>query len=224
MHPVIRIVCYLILAIFLARANGAQLLFSALLLATLLAFFRPPQFVSRLGRALYRLKWLFLSIVVLYLWFTPESSLADGGAALQQGLMRIGVLVLLIWGVLYMLSGLSQGQLLGAVYFLLRPLGWLGLKPERLALRLALTLQAVVELQARAGTSAPAQPGATPWQRIAQTVAYWFDHVQQQAEHHTLQPHPLPAAMAPGRWQWFYPVLLMLTMLLLQFVHLSYLS
>lgn len=213
MHPVIRIVCYLILALFLARANAAQLLFSALGLALLLLVTRPPQFVRRLGRALYRLKWLFLSIMVLYLWLTPgempaAGTVGAGLSGLRMGLMRVAVLVMLIWNVLFAISGLSREQLLGAIYYLLQPLRILQMPVERFALRLALTLQAVAELQVQPAPAPRAQDAAPAWQRISSRINDRFDLVRRRAEGAALEPQALPAVMHPPRWQWSCPLAL----------------
>lgn len=222
MHPVIRIVCYLVAAVFLARANAAQLLFSALVLGALLFVARPPQFLSRLLRALYRLKWLFLSMLVLYWWFTPavEAGAVANGSALAQGAMRVAILVLLIWGVFYVLSGLSREQLLGAIYYLLQPGKYLGLRPKRLALRLTLTLQAVNELQSEASPARDANEKVSPWQRIVNVVDYWFDYARRRAEQIELQPQTLPPVMQPPYWQWALPLLLIAAFVLLRLVQL----
>ena len=224
MHPVIRIVCYLVLAVFLARANVAQLIFSALGLSALFLVTRPAQFGARLGRALYRLKWLFLSIVVLYLWFTPPDLPAGGAtgfnlAALQMGVIRVAVLVLLIWGVLYVLNGLSRAQLLGAIYFLASPLRLLGANIERFALRLALTLQAVDELQSQQNTPRSDNPDLPAWQRVVGRVNEWFELVRQRAETTALVPQSLPAVMRPPLWQWAYPLALAAVYAALQFIN-----
>lgn len=101
-------------------------------------------------KMLMRLKWLFVSIFVIYLWLTPGTPIWSGmDWPSREGLLlavhRSLVLVLIIVAVDRLLTHTSREQLIQGLYWLLYPFGFLGLDRNRLATRLALTMQFAFE-------------------------------------------------------------------------------
>jgi len=102
---------------------------------------------SRLFTLLRRTRWIMLSLLVIYAWATPGGGVWEGIAefsptweGLAEGLLQLARLVFALAGLSILLGLLTQQQLIGGLYALARPLCYLGVSRERLAVRLALTL------------------------------------------------------------------------------------
>jgi energy-coupling factor transporter transmembrane protein EcfT len=101
----------------------------------------------------YRLKWFYLVMFVIYALSTPGEHVAGWALSITptyEGLSRGLEQILRIATMLALLSMIltqhTKQQLISAIYFLMRPLSYLGLDIERFSTRLWLTLH-YVELQ-----------------------------------------------------------------------------
>src|SRR3569623_569741 len=70
MHPVIRLVCFMMLSLALAVGGWLHLLLGALVAAVLFARAGAAAWVTIMPM-MRRMRWLWLSLVVIYFWFTP---------------------------------------------------------------------------------------------------------------------------------------------------------
>ncbi len=147
MHPVFRLLGLIALAVFLFRYRlPALLLVECLILG--LAYARDPQAPGRILQSVRRLRWLLLSIAVIYLWVAPEPVPGQPGwlprwPDVAIALERAGVLVVLVSAVELLRQGTSPEEMAAALMVVLGPLGWLGLDVERFSRRIALTLATV---------------------------------------------------------------------------------
>jgi energy-coupling factor transporter transmembrane protein EcfT len=123
-------------------------------------------------KALRRIRWLLLSIAVIYLWIAPEPA-ADGAAwllptwtDLDLALRRTGVLVVLVTAVELLRRLTPASQMAAALVMLLSPLARLGVDTGVFARRLALTLEAVPLTAERVAHAAAGR-------RIRRGVAGW---------------------------------------------------
>ncbi|ATE59294.1 CbiQ family ECF transporter T component [Thauera sinica] len=105
---------------------------------------------GRLVRLLRRTRFLLLAIFVLFAWFTPgEAIFADWPHAspTREGLALAGRhlahLAAVVGSVAVLLERLPVDRLVGGLHALCRPLAWIGLPVERIALRLLLVLRYV---------------------------------------------------------------------------------
>ena len=226
MHAVIKIVCFLIFGAAMATANGAVLVLGAVLVALLYLLEGIHGVPSRLPHAfvmLKRLRWLFLSILIVYLFFTPGVLLwsdvlwGPTEEGLLQGLSRIAVLVLIVAAVNVLIASTEQADFLSAVSWCLWPLSWLGLSHQRLALRISLTLTAVGVLRSAyrheardEAVAETAEPKAFSLKltTIAKTAHRLFAKVIDDAQHAALPEISLPEETRPPLLQWLIPVLL----------------
>lgn len=153
-HPVFRILCFLILSLSLVVANGTQLVLLFLILLALY-FSTGTESLGGLSGMLRRLRWFFLSILVIYGWWTPGPVLfgmddtwwMPSAIGLQQGLHRVLVLVMIVSAVHWLLWVTSREQLVAAIYWLAAPLALIGISRERIAVRMALVLELVPTVQ-----------------------------------------------------------------------------
>ncbi|MCI0505375.1 MAG: energy-coupling factor transporter transmembrane protein EcfT [Gammaproteobacteria bacterium] len=153
MHPVIRIVSFLILAGFVAF-GGLYELAAGFVLVLSVVLYRRLQSFELSTRIIKRMRWLFLSILIVYLWFTPGEPILPFASAfiptfqgLQSGMLRVFSLILIIFAVNYFIATIARNSLVEAIVWLLYPLHWFGIETGQLALRIALTLELIPRTQ-----------------------------------------------------------------------------
>lgn len=151
LHPQYRLLLLLLLAVLLPQLEllALALLQSLLLLGCL----QVGEFRSW-WQSFLRLKWLLISIAVLYGWFTPGLPVVEVVSVnmptregLWLALSRALLLASLVAAVTWLVKPLSASVLAVALTRLLSAFAALGLNIDVFAKRLALTLNAVSELQ-----------------------------------------------------------------------------
>lgn len=216
MHPVIRVISYLVFATYLSQARVPQIALALLMLLSVAVLQRGVHF-SKAVRMLKRLRWLFLSILIIYLWFTPgepifqvmNAAWIPSWQGIQTGGIRAMALALMILAVGYLISTTPQTQLLGALYWLCAPLKIIGLSRDRLAVRTMLAMSAAEQLQQIfAARSWGKLTGRGTLARIAEAAASIFAEVLQRAEAAPCEPVEFNRLASPPLWQWLYPCLL----------------
>ncbi len=143
-HPSSQILVWVLLALLAQHLKAL-----ALLALTIIAF----SFALRLSAAqllslLRRTRWILFSLLLIYAYATPGAALwaqlgflSPTREGLLDGLLQLGRLVSVLSGLAILLALLPQSQLISGLYTLVYPLRWLGLSRERVAVRLALTLE-----------------------------------------------------------------------------------
>ncbi|MEK7322984.1 MAG: hypothetical protein AABZ84_07890 [Pseudomonadota bacterium] len=222
MHPVIRIASFTVFTLSLAAGGKGQVLAAAVLLAV--AYARvgtagwPPAW-----RLLRRMRWLWLSLAVVYLWMTPGTPILPASPALAawlptvEGLVlggvRLAALVGMAMAASLVLHLTPRDDVLAALYWLTAPLRVIDGVRERLAVRIALSLAAVeqVQVQLREVLAEPRMP-ASPWVRIGGVAAALFDRVTAAAEAAPCATLSLPDHPGPPKMQWAWPLLVGMSM------------
>ncbi|HEY6897815.1 MAG TPA: hypothetical protein VI279_11185 [Rhodocyclaceae bacterium] len=102
---------------------------------------------SLLLRLLRRTRWIFLSLIVMFLWMTPGVMLPglwgslglteEGALAAAEHCARLAAVIGLV---ALLLDRLDHSRIIAGLYVLMAPLEWLGIQRQRIALRLMLTL------------------------------------------------------------------------------------
>lgn len=231
MHPVIRIVTFLVFTLFVAFGGYPQLVFS---LAVLVMFYLLVQSVPSLWSSswqmLRRMRWLFLSMLIIYLWFTPGRFIlpfVGDYSPTWQGLLiagyRIGSLVVIVVAVNIIIKSTPKELITGALLWLLTPLRVVGLPHERLAVRIVLTFNMISEIQYEYDLLKRAkgrnESGEESEQsdsngflhrldKLAQTGAMLFTNVVEKAQQGGEQGIEMPRESAPPTVQWGWPILL----------------
>lgn len=161
---------------------------------------------------LRRLRWFFLSIVIVYWWFTPGDPiipyvhvLIPSEEGIIEGMVHLVVLVTLVAGVNLLLATTPKPALMAALLWLLRPMKIVGLDTDKLALRMTLTLEAADKLQHLPQHDFPRQ--SSHWlTAIAVRCSAAVNEVIHQAKVAPLLPYTIPPLQPPPLWQWVYPV------------------
>jgi len=226
MHPLIRVICVLLMAGFIASANVPFLLVSLCVLA--LVYLRASLSIRECWALMRRMRWFFLSILVIYFWFTPGRAFSPGLSnslwfpsvdGVELGLIRVASLVLIIAAVSALLQSTRREQLFTAIYSLVVWTRYLGLSPERFAVRSTLTLEAMAKVQEMiAAKKSGIEPAATVKARIenlAGATSGVFIAVYNNAQQAELTPVTLNQAEPLKLWQWLYPLSLLLSYILI---------
>lgn len=102
---------------------------------------------SHLRVLLRRSRWLLLTMLVMFGWLTPGTPLANIPGASQEGLLlaveNLARLVIALSTVALLLKALTPPELVAGMRALLAPLALLKISRDRIAVRLALTLNEV---------------------------------------------------------------------------------
>lgn len=143
-HPAVQIAIWMLLALL---AQGMPPLALLLLCATLFGLAMRLS-ASLLLSLLRRTRWILLTLLLIYAYTTPGAALwAQLGVVsptregVFDGAVQLGRLLSVLSALAILLALLPQARLISGLYTLGYPLRWLGLSRERIAVRLALTLQ-----------------------------------------------------------------------------------
>lgn len=147
MHPALFLALWFWLAVLLASLERHFLFgIASLLLAS--GFFLVRQ---RFLKAVLRMRWLLLAVLVVYGWSTPgwyvwAGFLSPTREGLLLGLEQVLRLLALVSSLQFLLTRLNRNGIFAGLYCLFFPLCLLGIKREKMAVRLALTIAFADEL------------------------------------------------------------------------------
>ncbi len=214
LHPLVRIVVLLVFIAGMALAHPLLLIGASfgLLLAYTLAGFPA---LGGLLRMVIRLRWLLVAILVVYGWWTPGELLwpeldkfSPTRQGLGYGLVRIVALVCIVSAVHYLLQVTERGQLVSALMQLSTP--FLGpLARERFAVRVLLTLEAVVPVQAMLSDALQQKTEqARGLSRLVFHANAVYSSVLAQADKSASAVIDVAEPEAPAAFEWLIPLLL----------------
>lgn len=209
MHPAIRILDCLILIAMLASGRLVAIGLAGLVIVL------PLLQAARTGhypdfRAVYRLRWLFLSIAVLYLLFPPVTVTGWYGhitAGLPEAMLRILALVGIVVLVQTLFVLTDRSQVLAGLLWLLKPLKMAGVSVERFALRLLLALEVLPRVQVLLQSTASVS-GGSRLTHAADRLAESFRLVHAEIHRSPAVTMEVPQLAAPSLAQWSTPLLL----------------
>lgn len=209
MHAATRILILVIIAVFMVTGSSYTLAAGVVLSLILhrAAGLRPD---AGFVRMVSRMRWLFTSMIILYAWFTPGTPLLLVSAAysptqegLLAGLFRCTVLIVIVSLVHWLFGSTGREQLIQGIYWLARPMRYVGLKPELLALRLGLVLETVPAMQQRFELRPQAaQTPAARMQRIASYAVAILDSALQEADRAALIDIEIVSGRRPRVSDW----------------------
>lgn len=211
MHPVIRIVTFLVLGVFIATGGMLDLAVAAGLVG-LLYIGNETASLSSAWPLLRRMRWLLLSIFILYLWFIPGRPVLPfygmpSVEGIEVGVVRAGALILLVLAVNLLLQMTPREQLLSAILWLAAPLRWIGVDQRKLAVRIVLTLETVGQVQEMLGGQTLQQNTSRhPVKRIGAVAAALFHESIMRAEQAPCAKITIPNHGHPPYYQWLYPL------------------
>jgi len=211
-HPVIRLASFTLLLLGLATTNHQILLI--ITLPWLLWLWQRYRTRVSILPLLKRLRWLWLSLLILHLWFSsPEFSWIPAPPTVLQAGERMLALIMMVLAAQLLVATTPPPLLIATLQWWFTPLLKLGVPTERLAVRLALvldTVQAVQQLYTETEARVPVTSSSTSrLTRISGRVADLFAKVLEYADKAPLQNLEIPELRSPPLWQWGYPILML---------------
>lgn len=228
MHPVIRVSLFLVFAISVSQVDLSQL--APAILVLFLFFVARARIRWRMAlQMLKRLRWFFITILLLYGWLTPGQALFSNSLSILSGLtidgvlaglIQIASLVLMILALVALVSSLPTEVLLGAIYWWSYPLKLLRLSRESIVLRLMLTMETVELLQQQISDYANQSSATNRWPRLVEITGFAFKQVCKQAEQEQPRQVVIHCLASPPVWQWSYPIVVAALFQASQYLHL----
>jgi len=106
---------------------------------------------ARFLRAMPRVRWLLVALGAVYGWTTPGEYIWPGWFAptwegIELGFAQMTRLLVIVASLQLLLTNMKRPAIFAGLHALVRPLEWFGLSRDRMALRLALTLEMMEKL------------------------------------------------------------------------------
>ena len=150
MHVLVKFVCLAFLAFVLSDIQHHQLMCLVSVLSCVVFVLYARDFTHMLRRA----RWLLLILVMIYAFSTPgeyiqsfKLPIRPTYEGLVAGLTQTLTIVAMLASLTLVLSSTPRAKLIGGLYQLLSPLKRLGLRTEKFAVRIWLTLRYVESRQ-----------------------------------------------------------------------------
>ncbi|MGH8508094.1 MAG: hypothetical protein ACREVH_05175 [Gammaproteobacteria bacterium] len=206
MHPVITLLGFIVWSGFLSRGSPEVLVASASVAG--IALRMSGRASSELAcRLLRRLRWLWFSIVILYVFFTPGQAIIQDWEVpsvegLYAGAYRIALLSVTVLLVSLLVTHTPRDELIAAIYTLAK---WYpGRFAERVAVRIQLVLEVLPALEdmLRIRINEGARIVWRKPLRAGEALASVFESVVQCAEATPIKRVRIPDLGAPSFLQW----------------------
>lgn len=211
MHPVIRIIGFMVLGAGLMVGGVKEVAVLALLVAALYLGSRTSP--AGVWPLLRRARWLFLSLLILYFWFSPGRAVLPYYGmptveGIEDGVLRIAALILLTLAVHLLLQTTGRAQLVAALCWLAKPLNIFSGAGDRFAVRAVLTLETVTHARCIFIQERLKEERSSRWRRITDAAGTLFQTAVARAEAMPVQAIALPESYHPPLYQWLYPLAL----------------
>jgi energy-coupling factor transporter transmembrane protein EcfT len=176
MHPSLRILALILLAVSVQSLHALALLVIGIILFIIALWLH----ASLLRRMLYRSRWLLLTLLLIFAFTTPGEylewwyfNIAPTYEGISLGMLQAGRLVIMLTGLSILLGTTQPDALMAGIFPLLSPLRSIGLSPERFTARLWLTIHYVE--QAPSVTNGAALSGLEKFEAI--DLAVGVEHI-----------------------------------------------
>ena len=152
-NPASRILSLALLTVLLNTQGWFGLLF--FLLPLIYLFYQHPEPGRQAVLLARRLRWFFLSILILYFWFYPGTELipmmgrfSPAIEGINLAILRITSLLIVISYSVFLVQLTPRDDIISGIQFILSPLAYLGIDSSRFALRLGLVLSIAPKMMA----------------------------------------------------------------------------
>lgn len=209
-HPVIRLVGLVALAVGLASAAPLPLAAATLLVAGLAVIGDRRHPVLLLP--LLRLKWLLVSVLALYAFMVPGEPLFPAWPSISptepgvvEGLLRCWMLLLMAGSARLLIETTPREDIMGALYWFTRPLERVGLDSARFCMRLVLTLEYALAFRRSHSAAGTRDNEAGFTDRAVAMARGRLEEARRRADESPAGPVVIPRCGAPPLWQWAAP-------------------
>ena len=220
MHPFIKILCLLATTVLLISASPMRTLVIVIILSLLLLFMGLEYFQA-IWKMCKRMKWFWLSLLVLYGWFIPGTPIfifenisveyipsIDG---LSAGGLRATALLSIVSAVVLMMKSTSQEELIVSIMWLISPLRLFKIKTAQFSARLVLTLDTVTNTENSIKDALDKTNKQTSiFQRGIDSMATLLENIETRAIKNSDAKIVLPKLDTPELYQWLIPLILII--------------
>jgi energy-coupling factor transport system permease protein len=149
MHPFVKILLFIFILVVMGALNPSYICLLCILVCSVAAKLN----VRSLLRVVKRMRWLFLSMLIIYSFDTPgeyiqqfPTNYAPTIEGAEIGMLQIAKLLIALATLSILFSTTTNARLMSGLYLLLSPLSEIGLNVKKFTARLLLTLEYVEEL------------------------------------------------------------------------------
>lgn len=205
MHPVIRITTFLLLAVLLARAHPMQMGW-VLCIIGLSFIFESGKGLNAAVKLLWRVRWLLLSILLIYVWM-PVGTMTE---SLWQAFHRMALLATMLFALQALVLNMQRDDIVAGLYFLLFPFSLIGLSREQMVMRLILTMDSVKQLPAvLVLPNETTNTHDSRLKRITERLISAISRILSYADSVTHEAICIDTENVVPRWQWIIPVIIL---------------
>ncbi len=212
MHPVIRISIFLIFSYFIVQVKPGQLMLAGFILLSI-SIFQTKKYSSLMWNMVWRLKWFYLSIFLLFSFLTPNTITEHSGyiisglsSGVSYSLYKIAALVLLVMSVIIFIVAIPRDELIIALIFLSKPLTIVGFSSERFAVRVFLIVEFVELLPTLMTAQKPSGDSDSKIKKIVSSLETVINEVYRLAETSECKVIQYDNLKLPAYYQWLYLV------------------
>lgn len=220
MHPFIKILCLLVTIVLSVSASPLRTLVVVLILCLLLLLMGKEYWLA-VWAMCKRMKWLWLSLLILYGWFIPGTPVflldsipirfIPSIEGLSAGSLRAVALLSIVSAVVLMMKSTSREELIVAIMWLISPLRVLKIQTAQFSARLVLTLDMVTNTKSgiKDALQRSKQDGGIVQGGI-DAIANLLVGIEKQANENPDGVIVLPKLAMPALLQWLIPLLLLI--------------
>ncbi len=216
MHPVIRFISLILFSFLIARSS-ISILITGFSLVVAFYVITSLNYLYDAKIMLARMRWFFLSMIIMYFWFTPGDTLfgiqsvwLPTMTGIELGLTRVFSLLIIILAVNLFLKTTEKSDVMSALIWLTYPLSVFGDFQQRFAVRMTLTLDVVAQVQALCDSlnkerrNKKQQKMENPITKISAIVASVYQQVLTKAQNSPCEPIDILKPTSPPLYQWIY--------------------
>ncbi|MBA1149591.1 hypothetical protein H0Z60_21330 [Ectothiorhodospiraceae bacterium WFHF3C12] len=208
MHPVVSLGLVVAVIVCLAAGGWPDILVAAT--ACALALPRVPDLrLPGLARSLWRLRFFYLSLLILYAWFSPGKALfpalgffSPSLSGIATAARYIAFLAVITTLVQLLMARFPREELVAALRWWLTPCRAIGLDPDRVALRLMLVAEVLPRLRELAGEATESTVSGRRADGIVPRAAAIYERTLKEAETVTPPRLELVRLPTPGAMDW----------------------
>jgi len=174
-------------------------------------YIRNPGYMRTGWSMIKRLKWFYLSILLVYIFFAPthtQTLSTQFWAGLNSGGFRVAILIFIVLAVNLLIRTCSQEQLLSGLYLFITPFKWIGLNPHTFLSRAYLTLDYIQVLEKQLSGEKQSFTNKFSFSKLASRLGSFIASWIEQAQNKHIQTLEIRLLNIPHIWQWTIPILL----------------
>ncbi len=176
--------------------------------------FEPPDNLSKVLQSLIRMKWFFISILLVYLMLDKSS--ADIVSRITEGVGRIMVLVIMMLLVSWLMDRTPRDQILAGLIYLLKPVQMIGFPIHKFAIRVELIFQEIDFAQHLVNQKKAALlDKKLNYSEIANVLSGLYHEIVACADHSRSEPVAIDLIERVSPIQWMFPFFLFAILLII---------